>query len=216
VVEAMLPGGTLHPWRRGALPVIAAAGGTLGAIAVYHAVVSGADEPVLALGWPIASAVDIAVGFPVARSIFGRHAAVTFLLLLTIASDTIGLVLVSRRYPVGDVYPGAVALMVFGIAAAIGLRRSRVRRVWPYVLICGTLSWFRCFWSGVHPALALLPIGGPTAPRGPLRNLRCQPRIDPAFLQPLASAGSRHRRRSSCSSIASCDQTRKNSHGSAR
>ena len=159
VVEAMLPGGTLRPWRRGALPIIAAAGRTLGAIAVYHAVVSAADEPVLALGWPIATGVDIAVGFLVARSIFGRHAAVTFLLLLTIASDTIGLVLISQRYPVGgDVYPAALALIVFAIAAAIGLRRSRVRRVWPYVLICGTLSWFGCFWSGVHPALALLPI----------------------------------------------------------
>lgn len=158
VVEAMLPGGTLHPWRRGALPLIAAAGGALGAVAMYQAVVSAAAEPVLALGWPIAGAVDIAVGFLVARSIFGRHAAVSFLLLLAIASDTIGLVLISQRYPVSDVYPGALALIVVAIAAAIALRRSRVRRIWPYVLICGTVSWFGCFWGGVHPALALLPI----------------------------------------------------------
>ncbi|HMF61769.1 MAG TPA: Na+/H+ antiporter NhaA, partial [Vicinamibacterales bacterium] len=126
VVEAMLPGGTLHPWRRGALPVIAAAGGTLGAIAVYQAVVSAGDQPVLALWWPIATAVDIAVGFLVARSIFGRHAAVTFLLLLIIASDTIGLILVSQRYPVGAVYPSALALIVCAVAAAVGLRRARV------------------------------------------------------------------------------------------
>ena len=106
VVEAMLPGGTLHPWHRAALPIVAAVGGTLGAIAMYQTVVSAADEPVLALGWPIASAVDIAVGFLVARSIFGRHAAVTFLLLLAIATDAIGLVLVSQRYPVGDAVPG--------------------------------------------------------------------------------------------------------------
>jgi NhaA family Na+:H+ antiporter len=145
VVEAMLPGGTLHPWRRGALPLIAAAGGALGAVAMYQAVVSAAAEPVLALGWPIAGAVDIAVGFLVARSIFGRHAAVSFLLLLAIASDTIGLVLISQRYPVSDVYPGALALIVVAIAAAIALRRSRVRRIWPYVLICGTVSWFGCF-----------------------------------------------------------------------
>jgi NhaA family Na+:H+ antiporter len=158
VVEAMLPGGTLHPWRRSALPVIAAVGGTLGAIAMYRGVVSAGDQPVLALGWPVAGAVDIAVGFLVARSIFGRHAAVTFLLLLTIASDTIGLILVSQRYPVGDVYPAALALIVLAIGAAIGLRRSGVGAVWPYVLICGTVSWFGCFWSGVHPALALLPI----------------------------------------------------------
>jgi NhaA family Na+:H+ antiporter len=158
VVEAMLPGGTLHPWRRGALPVIAAAGGTLGAIAMYQAVVSAGDQPVLALWWPIATAVDIAVGFLVARSIFGRHAAVTFLLLLIIASDTIGLILVSQRYPVGNVYPGALVLIVCAVGAAIGLRRSHIAGVWPYVVICGTLSWLGCYWSGVHPAVALLPI----------------------------------------------------------
>jgi Na+/H+ antiporter NhaA len=61
VGEAMLPGGALHPWRRAALPVVAAVGGTLGAIAVYALYVHAADEPVLALGWPIACAVDIAV-----------------------------------------------------------------------------------------------------------------------------------------------------------
>lgn len=158
VVEAMLPGGTLHPWRRGALPVIAAAGGTLGAVAMYQAVVSAGDQPVLAFGWPIATAVDIALGFLVARSIFGRHAAVTFLLLLTIASDTIGLILVSQRYPVGEVHPGALVLIVIAVAAAVGLRRSSVTGIWPYVVICGTWSWLGCYWSGVHPALALLPI----------------------------------------------------------
>jgi hypothetical protein len=31
---------------------------------------------------------------------------VTFLLLLIIASDVIGLVLVSQRYPLADVHPG--------------------------------------------------------------------------------------------------------------
>ena len=125
---------------------------------MYQAVVSAGDQPVLAFWWPIATAVDIAVGFLVARSIFGRHAAVTFLLLLTIASDTIGLILVSQRYPVGNAYPVALLLIVCAVAAAIGLRRSRVAGVWPYVLICGTWSWLGCYWSGVQPALALLPI----------------------------------------------------------
>ena len=127
VVEAMLPGGTLHPWRRAAVPVVAAAGGTLGAIAAYALYVRLADEPVLAIGWPIASAVDIAVGFALARSIFGRHPAVTFLLLLIIASDAIGLVLVSQRYPVAEVHPAALALMVPALAGAALLRRSGVR-----------------------------------------------------------------------------------------
>jgi NhaA family Na+:H+ antiporter len=158
VVEAMLPGGTLHPWRRGVLPIVAAIGGILGAIAMYQGVVAAGDQPVQAIGWPIAGAVDIAVGFLVARSIFGRHAAVTFFLLLAIASDTIGLVVVSQRLPAARVDPPALALIAAAVAGAIGLRRARVRSLWPYVLVCGTLSWFGCLWGGVHPALALLPI----------------------------------------------------------
>jgi Na+/H+ antiporter NhaA len=35
VAEATLPGGALHPWRRAALPVAAAAGGVMVSIAVY-------------------------------------------------------------------------------------------------------------------------------------------------------------------------------------
>ena len=124
-IDAVRPGGTLHPWRRGALPIVAAAGGTLGAIAVYLAVVSTGDEPVLTLGWPIATAVDIALGLLVTRTIFGRHAAVTFFVLLAIASDTIGLLLVSQR-AAGGVSPGVLTLIGVAAAAAIGLRHSRV------------------------------------------------------------------------------------------
>jgi Na+:H+ antiporter, NhaA family len=158
VVEATLPGGALHPWRRAALPLVAAAGGTLGAIAVYLAFIYSRDESVLAQGWPIASAVDTVVCYAVARSIFRRAAGVSFLLLLTIASNVIGLVLVSQRYPVAELHPAAAALIVPAIGGAAALRRSHVRNVWPYVLLCGSLSWFGCYWSGIHPALALLPI----------------------------------------------------------
>ena len=159
-VEAMLPGGTLHPWRRAMLPIVAAAGGLIGSAVVYQVyVISLADEPVLAVGWPIVCAVDIALSFLVAKSIF-RHnpAAVTFVLMLTIATDAAGLWLISRRYPSRDVYPLALTFVIAAIAGAIWLRRAHVRSFWPYLLIAGTVSWWACFWGGVHPALALLPI----------------------------------------------------------
>ena len=130
VVEAMLPGGTLHPWRRALMPVVAAVGGTVGAVAAYALYVRFADEPVLAFGWPIASAVDLVVGFALARSIFRRHAAVTFLLLLIIASDTIGLLLVSRRFPVVEAHPAALGLFVLALGAmahVATLRRADFR-----------------------------------------------------------------------------------------
>jgi NhaA family Na+:H+ antiporter len=158
VVEATLPGGSLHSWRRAMLPIVAAAGGALGASAAYQAYIRSGDQLVLAQGWPIACAVDIAGSYVLARSIFRRSAGVSFILLLTIASDVIGLLVVSHRYPVVDVHPAAAALMVPAIAGAMALRRSGVRSVWPYVLLCGAVSWCGCYWSGVHPALGLLPI----------------------------------------------------------
>lgn len=158
VVEATLPGGTLHPWRRAMLPVVAAVGGVIGATAVYDAYILSGDQLNLLPGWPIACAVDIAFCYFIAASIFRRGAAVTFLLLLAIASDAIGLVIVSYRYPVIEAHPSAVALMIPAVWSAAVFRRNRVRTIWPYVLLSGTLSWFAFYWSGVHPALALLPI----------------------------------------------------------
>ena len=41
---------------------------------------------------------------------------------------------------------------------ASGLRRAKVRSFWPYLLSAGSLSWFALYWSGLHPALALVPV----------------------------------------------------------
>jgi NhaA family Na+:H+ antiporter len=158
VIEATLPGGTLHPWRRALMPVIAGVGGSLGAIAVYAAYIHAGDEEVLAQGWPIASAVDIVFCLAIARSVFGRSVAVTFLLLLAIASDVLGLTVISRQRLIADLHPAAAVLMVAAIGVSVVLRRSGVRSVWPYLCLSGPLAWLGCYWAGVHPALALLPI----------------------------------------------------------
>jgi Na+/H+ antiporter NhaA len=124
VIEAALPGGTLHPWRRTVVPVIAGAGGALGAIAVYAAYIHAGDEAVLAQGWPIACAVDLLVCLAIARSIFHRSAAVAFLLLLAIASDVVGLTVISRPRLVADAHPAAAVLIVAAIGVSVVLRRS--------------------------------------------------------------------------------------------
>jgi NhaA family Na+:H+ antiporter len=158
VIEAGLPGGALHPWRRTLVPVIAGLGGTLGAIAVYAAYIHAGDEEVLAQGWPIASAVDILFCLAIARSIFRRSVAVTFLLLLAIAGDVIGLAVISRQHLIADVHPAAAILIVPALGVSAVLRQSGVRSVWPYLCISGPLVWLGCYWTGVHPALALLPV----------------------------------------------------------
>jgi NhaA family Na+:H+ antiporter len=49
-------------------------------------------------------------------------------------------------------------LVAAAILLAIGLKRWRVTNFWPYILGCGTLSWFGFYLGGIHPALALVPV----------------------------------------------------------
>lgn len=159
VVEATAPGGVLHPWRRALLPVIASIGATVVSAMIYIRVVDLLDEPVLGIGWPVSFATDIAVSYFIARLIFKSHPAIPFLLLLAIASDILGLLALAIWHPTEDVrLAGGALIMAVAIAVAFGLRRARVRSFWPYVSAAGSVSWYAMFWSGFHPALALVPI----------------------------------------------------------
>ena len=103
IVEATAPGGALHTWRRAALPAVAAVGGMIGPALIYVAYVNWVDQPVLLRGWAIPCATDIAFSYLVAKAIFPRHPAVPFLLLLAIADDAFGLVILALFYPAGTV-----------------------------------------------------------------------------------------------------------------
>jgi NhaA family Na+:H+ antiporter len=170
VVEATAPGGVLHPWRRALLPVIAAIGATVIPAVIYTRVVDLLDEPMLVVGWPVPFATDIAVSYFVARIIFRKDPLVPFLLLLAIASDVLGFLVLALIDPELDLHFGSGALMMaVAIILAIALRRARVKSFWPYLLGPGVVSWFALFRSGLHPALALIPIMPflPHAPRDP-------------------------------------------------
>jgi Na+:H+ antiporter, NhaA family len=159
VVEATAPGGALHTWRRAAMPVVAAVGGMAAPAIIYLLVARASGAPELFRGWAIPCATDIAFSFLVAKGIFRRHSAIPFLLLLAIADDALGLVILALFYPVGDLHlPTAVMVMAAAIAVAYGLRRARVRSYVPYVVAGGVLSWVALFRGGLHPALALVPI----------------------------------------------------------
>jgi NhaA family Na+:H+ antiporter len=160
VVEATVPGGVLQTWRRVMLPVVAAAGGMLGAVLAYAAFLQAGDEAsVLASGWPVACATDIAFSYFVARTIGKRYPAIPFLLLLGITVDVLSLVIVEVQHPIAEVHAnGAALLVVLAIGAAIALRRYRIKSFWPYLLIGGVASWLGFFLSGLNPVLALVPI----------------------------------------------------------
>jgi len=160
VVEATAPGGALHPWRRAALPVVAATGGMIGPALIYVALVLLWRQPLLLRGWAIPCATDIAFSYLVAKAIFGGgHPAVPFLLLLAIADDALGLIVLALFYPIGDLhlFVGSL-LMAAALGVSLVLRRGKTLNFWPYILAGGALSWCALFWGGLHPALALVPI----------------------------------------------------------
>ena len=159
IVEATAPAGVLHPWRRAMLPVVAAMAAAAVTAFIYARMSDVLDEPMLSDGWPVPLAVDLAISYFVARLIFRLHPIIPFLLLFGIASDGLGFLTLALFNPVQGTQIAAGMLIVFaGIAVAAGLRRRRVRSFWPYLIAAGSLSWFGLFWSGWHPALALVPV----------------------------------------------------------
>jgi NhaA family Na+:H+ antiporter len=162
--EAMLPGGALASGKTAALPLLATIGGMAGP-AILYALGAHSFNPELARGWAVPMATDIAFSYMVARLIFPRyrgktHPAIVFLLLLAIADDAGGLIVLATFYPTGD----TSLAYLFGMSA-IGISMSlilwkvlKVSNFWPYLLGCGAVMWFGFFKGGIHPALALVPL----------------------------------------------------------
>ena len=115
-------------------------------------------EVVLAPGWPIAGAIDLAFVYFIVKSIFGRHPAVPFALMTAIVADLLGTAFIASRQDFVAVQPGGTALMLLALAGAWTLRKLRFNTFWPYLLLCGPLSWLALYLDGFHPALALVPI----------------------------------------------------------
>jgi Na+:H+ antiporter, NhaA family len=160
VFEATLPGGALASPRRALSPLAAAVGGMVLPALIYLGLTWARGPADLARGWAIPCATDIAFSAMVARIVFpAGHPAIPFLLLLAIADDALGLIILAIFYPSGALSFSALAvLMATAIVVALFLRRRRVQSFWPYVLGPGVLSWAALYTGGFHPALALVPI----------------------------------------------------------
>lgn len=167
VFEATLPGGPLASPRRALSPLAAAVGGMAAPAAIYLLLTSTLGPASLSRGWAIPCATDIAFSAMVARLVFpAAHPAVPFLLLLAIADDALGLVILAVFYPSGTIsLPWFLFLMSAAILVALWLRRRHIHSFWPYVIGPGVLSWAALYVGGFHPALALVPIV-PLMPHG--------------------------------------------------
>ncbi|MEL6677401.1 MAG: Na+/H+ antiporter NhaA [Pseudomonadota bacterium] len=166
--------------RKAVTPLIATSGGMFGPIAVYLglAAIMGTDTyQAVANGWAIPTATDIAFSYLIGRLIFGAtHPAVGFLLLLAIADDAAGLIILAIFYPSGELAPEWLILS-FGAAGLAYLlanwlprrldrhKQDRPYSTWvrktfgglPYIL-GGCICWYGFMRAGIHPALGLLPI----------------------------------------------------------
>ena len=160
VWEATLPGGPLNNPRQAVAPLFATVGGMVGPAGVYLlGALTVGQLDTLSNGWAIPCATDIAFSYMVARLVFGAgHPAIPFLLLLAIADDALGLVIIAAFYPQGPVELAFMLMPVGAMILGVVMRRMRVRSFWPYLLICGPISWLGFHWANLHPALGLLPI----------------------------------------------------------
>jgi NhaA family Na+:H+ antiporter len=159
ITQSCMPGGDLNPPRKAVNPLLATIGGVIGPVAVYLALNSLIGAPELRNGWGIPTATDIALAWLAARIIFGaNHPAISFLLLLAIADDAIGLVIIAIFYsdPSLPVAPVWLLLTSAGMMLAWLLRRLRVRNYWPYHIAGGVPSWIGLHNAHLHPALALV------------------------------------------------------------
>lgn len=139
-------------------PLMATFGGVIGPIIVYKLFVyiTGAD---IEKGWAIPTATDIALAWLVARLIWAKdHPAVNFLLLLAVADDGIGLVILAVFYPdpTHPTQPLFLILVALGMLVAYLLHKRGITNFWPTIIIGGSLSWWGLHLAHLHPALALV------------------------------------------------------------
>ena len=163
ITESLLPGGALNPLPKAINPLMGTLGGVFGPAGLFLLLAflfyGGSDDfGAVANGWAIPTATDIALAWLVARLIFGnRHPAVNFLLLLAVADDAIGLVIIAVFYST-EVQPLWLLLTAGGMVAAGAFRKFGITW-WPvYILIAGGMSWVGLVKAGVEPALALVVI----------------------------------------------------------
>ncbi len=166
VLEATMPGGALHTWRRATLPIVAAVGGTIGAIGVYEAFVMSGDERLLVAGWPIVCGIDAAIAYVVAQWLLGKTAARPFVLLMVIVSNAIGLIAIGVHQQSVTVRPAGPLLIALGLIVSAAMARIETRTIWLRIASGGAMLWWGFWWSGLHPALSLVPIV-PFLPRSP-------------------------------------------------
>lgn len=159
IKEATVAGGSLNPISKAINPLFGTVGGVLGPVAAYFILNYFMGSPDWLNGWGIPTATDIALAWLIARIIFGAgHPVITFLLLLAIADDAIGLFIIAIAYPDPNMPTEWInaTWILLAMALSYVYRLMWVRDWKIYVFTAGVISWYGLYSAHLHPALALV------------------------------------------------------------
>lgn len=160
--------------RNAVLPAAGAIGAVIGAVIVWEVLawmMDPADETSLRSGWPMPIGGDVVLAYLFGRLSFERKSsALHLLLLVVIALDFLGLILLGLTHPNGGLLrlswlmlPVLASVAVWGLHTKTGQipaperLRKRHGALWPYVL-AGLASYFGVIAAGLPGALGLLPV----------------------------------------------------------
>ena len=97
----------------------------------------------------------------IARAIFrSAHPAIPFLLLLAIADDALGLMILAVFYPTGPLSLVTLAVLMTAsvLLSHVAENAATSAASGPTCSAPGALSWAALYFGGFHPALALVPV----------------------------------------------------------
>jgi NhaA family Na+:H+ antiporter len=144
--------GRLASWERRRLPMIAAAAG-MAVPAVIYTLIAGRD-PMLAQGWAIPAATDIAFAMGVLALLGSRAPTSLKLFLVTVAIvDDMGAVAIIALFYTAKINGIALAAAAAIWALMLILGKRRVNSLTIYMLLFAML-WYATLLSGVHATIA--------------------------------------------------------------
>jgi NhaA family Na+:H+ antiporter len=149
--------GSLADVRKAALPAVAAIGG-FALPAMFYVAVNWGDAEALR-GWAVPVATDIAFAVGIC-AVLGRIVPVslkTFLLVLAIIDDLMGIIVIALFYTY-QLSGLGLSLAGLGIAGLVALNLLGVRQLSFYIL-AGIFTWVCVLKSGVHATLAGVAVG---------------------------------------------------------
>lgn len=154
--------------RRAVLPLLGIVGACLGAVLIWiltGSLIEVAEEASFAVGWQLPLGGDVVLAYVLGLRVFGsRHPALHLLLLVTIACDFVGLLVLGLTFPSGGLLqlswlalPLLASGLVWGLFGRKPGEALGTASLWPYA-VAGGLSYIGVAAAGLPPALGFLPV----------------------------------------------------------